>query len=445
MRIAIVGTGISGLGCAHALRRVGGFDITVYEAATRLGGHTNTVDVVIDGKSFAVDTGFLVFNERAYPSLVRLLGELDVPIAASEMTFAVSLPVSGRFGTRSLEWCDSNLNGIFAQRRNLASPPFWRMLADIVRFNRQAARFAQTADASEGNDISLGEFLDQHRFSEPFRNWYLLPMAGAIWTCPPATMLRYPLHTFVGFCHNHGLLQVTRRPRWFAVRGGARQYVLAIADRLPDVRVDDPVLAVERNESSGQVQVTSRHGRENFDHVVLACHGDQTLRLLLDADFGERSLLAPVRFLRNRAVLHTDIRLLPQQRAVWSAWNYMSSGGASPDLSVTYLLNKLQPLPTMTPVLLTLNPLRLPDPARTIAEFDYEHPIFDAAAIAALRRLPKQQGRRRLWFAGAWTGYGFHEDGLRSGLAVAQGLCGLAQGLPPPAGQDAWPTTAIAA
>jgi predicted NAD/FAD-binding protein len=445
MRIAIVGTGISGLGCAHALRRVGGFDITVYEAATRLGGHTNTVDVVVDGKSFAVDTGFLVFNERAYPNLIRLFGELDVPIAASEMTFAVSLPVSGRFGTRSLEWCDSNLNGVFAQRRNLASPTFWRMLADIVRFNRQAARVAQTAEASEGNDISLGEFLDQHRFSEPFRNWYLLPMAGAIWCCPPATMVRCPLRTFVRFCHNHGLLQLTGRPRWFTVRGGARQYVLAIADRLPDVRLDDPVLAVERNESSGQVQVTSRHGRENFDHVVLACHGDQALRLLLDADFGERSLLAPVRFLRNRAVLHTDIRLLPQRRSVWSALNYMSSGSASPDLSVTYLLNKLQPLPTMTPVLLTLNPLRVPDPARTIAEFDYEHPIFDAAAIAALRRLPKQQGRRRLWFAGAWTGYGFHEDGLHSGQAVAQALYHLTQGLLPPAGQDAWPSTAIAA
>ncbi len=445
MRIAIIGTGISGLGCAHALRRVGGFDITVYEAAARLGGHTNTVDVVVDGNSFTVDAGFLVFNERAYPNLIRLFGELDVPVAASEMTFAVSLLVSGRFGTRTLEWCGSNLNSIFAQRRNLVSPTFWRMLADVVRFNRQAVRIAKVADADEDNDVSLGEFLDQHRFCEPFRNWYLLPMAGAIWSCPPATLLRYPLHTFIRFCHNHGLLQLTGRPRWFTVRGGARQYVLAIADRLPDVRMDDPVLAVERNESSGQVQVTSRHGRENFDHVVLACHGDQALRLLLDADFGERSLLAPIRFLRNRAVLHTDIRLLPQQRAVWSAWNYMSTGGASPDLSVTYLLNRLQPLPTTTPVLLTLNPLRVPDPERTIAEFDYEHPVFDAAAIAALRRLSKQQGRRRLWFAGAWTGYGFHEDGLRSGLAVAQALCGLAQGSQPPTGQDTAPSTAIAA
>jgi predicted NAD/FAD-binding protein len=237
-----------------------------------------------------------------------------------------------------------------------------------------------------------------------------------------ATMLAYPFATFARFCDNHGLLQVENRPQWFTVRGGARQYVRRIASRIPDLRLGDPVHSVRRDTVTGQVLVTSQHGAERYDHVILACHSDQSLALLSDADAGERSVLQAVKYQPNRAVLHTDTALMPRLRKVWSSWNYMSDGGAEPNVSVTYLLNRLQPLPFETPVLLTLNPFTEPHPDTVLAEFDYAHPIFDGAAIGAQRLLPTVQGRRQVWFAGAWTGYGFHEDGLKSGLAVAHAI-----------------------
>jgi len=421
MKVAIVGSGISGLGCAHALlaERRHGVQVTLFEASPRLGGHTHTVDVRLDATEYPVDTGFLVFNERTYPNLIALFAELGVPTAKSDMSFAVSMPLSQG---RRLEWAGTDLNGVFAQRRNLASPRFLGMLADILRFNRQATRIAQ--DEGSADAATLGEFLDRHRYGETFRRWYLLPMAAAIWSCPMRTMLGYPLATFLRFCHNHGLLQVDHRPQWFTV-GGARQYVQKIAARLPDVRVGTPVLAVSRNEAAGKVSVRTARGIETFDQVVLACHSDQSAALLADADETERQLLADARYQPNRAVLHTDVRLMPRLRKVWSSWNYLSDGGDEPNVSVTYLLNKLQPLPFRTPLFVTLNPVVEPAADQVIAEFDYEHPIFDARMIAAQRRLPEVQGRRRLWLAGAWTGYGFHEDGLKSGVAVARALAAL--------------------
>jgi predicted NAD/FAD-binding protein len=425
MKVAIVGSGISGLGCAHALlaERHHGLQVTLFEAAHRLGGHTNTVDVQLDGIEHPVDTGFLVFNERTYPNLIRLFAELGVPTARSDMSFAVSVPVAR--GRRRLEWAGTDLNSVFAQRRNLASPRFLGMLADILRFNRQATRIAQGADTA--GKQTLGEFLDRHGYGETFRRWYLLPMAAAIWSCPMQTMLAYPLATFLRFCHNHGLLQVNDRPQWFTVDGGARQYVQKIAARLADVRLGTPVLAVTRNEAAGKVSLRTSRGVESFDHVVLACHSDQSAALLGDADRAELALLSDARYQPNRALLHTDARLMPQSRAVWSSWNYLSDGGDEPNVSVTYLLNKLQPLPFRSPVFVSLNPLVEPEPAKVIAEFDYAHPIFDARMIAAQKRLPELQGRRRVWFAGAWTGYGFHEDGLKSGLAVAAALVAQAR------------------
>ena len=423
MKVAIVGSGISGLGCAHALlaERRHGVQVTLFEASPRLGGHTHTVDVRLDATEYPVDTGFLVFNERTYPNLIALFAELGVPTAKSDMSFAVSMPLAQG---RRLEWAGTDLNGVFAQRRNLASPRFLGMLADILRFNRQATRIAQ--DEGSADAATLGEFLDRHRYGETFRRWYLLPMAAAIWSCPMRTMLGYPLATFLRFCHNHGLLQVDHRPQWFTVAGGARQYVQKIAARLPDVRVGTPVLAVSRNEAAGKVSVRTARGIETFDQVVLACHSDQSAALLADADGTERQLLADARYQPNRAVLHTDARLMPRLRKVWSSWNYLSDGGDEPNVSVTYLLNKLQPLPFRTPLFVTLNPVVEPAADQVIAEFDYEHPIFDARMIAAQRRLPEVQGRRRLWLAGAWTGYGFHEDGLKSGVAVARALASLA-------------------
>lgn len=427
MKVAIVGAGISGLGCAHALNRDAGdaVRVTLFEADARLGGHTNTVDVALDGTTFPVDTGFLVFNHRTYPNLIRLFDELAVPTAPSDMSFGVSVPVRGAFGTRRLEWAGTDLNSVFAQRRNLASPRFLAMLAEILRFNRHATRIT---GGEEAGDLALGEFLDRHRYGETFRRWYLLPMAAAIWSCPMDTMLAYPVATFLRFCHNHGLLQVNDRPQWYTVRGGARQYVHEIASRLPDVRIGQPVIEVRRSGAGGRATVRTARGVETFDHVVLACHSDQAHAILADADAGERSVPADARYQSNRAWLHTDERLMPRSRAVWSSWNYLSDGGAEPDVSVTYLLNKLQPLPFRTPLFVSLNPLVEPAADRVIAEFDYTHPIFDARAVAAQRRLPGIQGRRRLWWAGAWTGYGFHEDGLKSGLAVAEALIALAKG-----------------
>jgi uncharacterized protein len=419
MKIAIIGSGISGLGAAHALRDDA--RITLYESGPRLGGHTNTVDVTLEGVTAGVDTGFLVFNERTYPNLIRLFDELSIPVAKSDMSFAVSV---AQGGGRRLEWAGTDLNSVFAQRRNLLSPRFIGMLRDILRFNREATRIAQ--EATRDPELSLGEFLDRGRYGEPFRRWYLLPMAAAIWSCPMATMLAYPLATFARFCHNHGLLQVEDRPQWWTVRGGARQYVRRIAGRIPDVRLGDEVIAVRRDSVTGQVVVKSRHGSERYDHVVLACHSDQSLAVLSDADSAERAILQSVKYQRNRAVLHTDTELMPKQRSVWSSWNYMSDGGSEPNVSVTYLLNRLQPLPFSTPLMLTLNPIAEPHAGKAIAEFDYEHPIFDGAAIAAQRRLADVQGRRQVWLAGAWTGFGFHEDGLKSGLAVAAAIRGLA-------------------
>ena len=423
MKIAIIGGGIAGLGCAHALlaERAHGVQVTLFEAARRLGGHTNTVDVRLDGVDHPVDTGFLVFNERTYPNLIRLFAELGVPTASSDMSFAVSVPVGGR----RLEWAGADLDSVFAQRRNLASPRFLAMLADILRFNRQATRIACGDEPCDAQ--TLGGFLDRHRYGESFRRWYLLPMAAAIWSCPTRAMLDYPLATFVRFCHNHGLLQVDGRPRWFTVAGGARRYVQKIAARLSDVRLATPVLEVSRNDAAGKVNVRTARGMESFDHAVLACDSDQSASLLADADPVERRVLAGARYQPNRAVLHTDDRLMPASRKVWSSWNYLSDGGDEPAVSVTYLLNRLQPLRFRTPLFVSLNPIVEPAPEAVIAEFDYAHPVFDARMIEAQRRLPEAQGRRRVWLAGAWTGYGFHEDGLNSGLAAAAAIASLAR------------------
>ena len=423
MKIAVIGAGIAGLGCAYALTRDAGSAcrVTLFEAESRLGGHTNTVDVSLDGATYPVDTGFLVFNERTYPRVIALFDELRVPVAAADMSFSVSATLRG--SARRLEWAGTDLASVFAQRRNLVSPRFIGMLVDLLRFNRQATRVAEGEEDAAG--LSLGEFLDRHRYGEAFRRWYLLPMAAAIWSCPMTAMRTYPVSTFARFCHNHGLLQIADRPRWFTVRGGARQYVERIAARLADVRLAEPVRQVTRCAKGGAMVATLR-GRETFDHVVLACHSDQALRILTDADRDESAVLAAVRFQPNRAVLHTDHRLMPQSRKVWAAWNYLSDDRANRDagstVSVTYLLNKLQPLPFSKPVFVSLNPITEPGAGSVLAEFDYAHPVFDEGAIGAQHRLADVQGRRAVWFAGAWTGYGFHEDGLKSGLNVADAL-----------------------
>lgn len=418
MRIAVVGSGISGLASAWLLAR--GHAVTLFESGARLGGHTHTVDVTLEGVTHGVDTGFLVFNRATYPNLVPMLEFLGMPIAPSEMTFSLALQ------DPAIEWAGTSLGSLFAQRSNLVRPGFLRMLRDLLRFNREAAAWAAREDAGEPvADLSTGAFLHAGRYSPEFRDWYLMPMAAAIWSCPTQTMLGFPFASFARFFRNHGLLKLVDRPQWFTIAGGARQYVDRLAADLTDVRLGTAVVSATRDAHGVRV-VSEKHGAtrtEQFDALVLGCHSDQALRLLgADASAAEASVLGAIPYQHNRALLHTDASLLPANRKVWSAWNY-AAGRDSPDgrpVSVHYLVNRLQPLPFRQPVIVTLNPFREPARGTVIGEYDYEHPVFAAGAQAAQARLPALQGIRRTWFCGAWTRYGFHEDGLASALAVAR-------------------------
>ena len=420
-RVAVVGSGISGLAAAHALAAQA--QVTLFESASRFGGHSNTVEVTLDGVSHGVDTGFLVFNHRTYPNLVRLFDELGVETAPAEMSFSVQVPAA------NLEWSGCNLNTVFAQRRNLLSPGFMGMLRDVLRFNRLATQLAQS-----GAEVDLaepiGDFLHRHGFGVRFQDWYFLPMIGCIWSCPTAQMLRFPVATLIRFCHNHGLIQVANRPQWHTVRGGSRNYVDKLLRGIPDARLNSPVHRVRRvppGDGRGGVMLATDLGEERFDDVVLACHSDQSLALLADALPAERAVLSAVRYHPNRAVLHTDASLLPRAPRAWAAWNYArasASGDEQAGVCLHYLINRLQPLPWKQPVLVSLNPdpARPPDPAQVIASIDYSHPVFDLAATRAQQQLPGVQGMAGVWFCGAWTRYGFHEDGLVSALDVVRRL-----------------------
>jgi predicted NAD/FAD-binding protein len=415
--VAVVGSGIAGLGAARALRAHA--DVTLFEAAGRFGGHTATVDVTLEGITHGVDTGFLVCNERTYPRLLAFFADLGVAIAPSEMSFSVQVPQA--LGGRGLEWSGHNLASVFCQASNLARPRFWRMLRDLLRFNALATQLAQVLDENTP-DEPLAQFLRSHRFSDEFRDWYLLPMLGCIWSCPTAQMLQFPVSTLVRFCHNHGLLQVANRPQWFTVPGGARQYVDKVVAQLSDAHLHTPVTGIRRD-ADGVTLVAGGQTRA-FDHLVLATHPDQALAMLSDAGDDERRVLGAIRYQPNRAVLHTDASVLPRRRAAWAAWNYEGAqdDGGQHRVCLHYLINRLQPLPWHQPVIVSLNPLRPIAPATILGDYEFAHPVFDAGAIAAQARLPQLQGQRNTWYCGAWTGYGFHEDGLASGERAAQAL-----------------------
>ena len=422
MRVAVVGSGIAGLGAAHALR--GKADISLFEAGAYFGGHTHTVDVTLpdahgNAVSHGVDTGFLVFNERTYPEFIALLKELDVSAVPSDMSFSVQVP---RAQGRALEWSGTSLNTVFAQRANLLRPAFWRMLRDLLRFNTLVTDLA-TRGAEASLTQPLAEFLQAQKFSAEFRDWYLLPMLGCIWSCPTDQMLQFPVATMVRFCHNHGLAQVSQRPQWWTVAGGARHYVDKITAGITDKRLNTPVRQITRDARG--VAVTTDTGTERFDRLVLATHSDQALALLGGhATAQERQVLGAIHYQPNRAVLHTDTRVLPRNPSAWAAWNYEAAHSSQTDARVClhYLINRLQPVPFQQPVVVSLNPVQPIADDQVLGSFDYAHPVFDLAAIRAQAEVPGLQGRQHTYFAGAWMGYGFHEDGLKAGRAAASQL-----------------------
>ncbi len=426
MKIAIVGTGIAGLTCAHVLGRrldPGVDEIVVFEAADRLGGHANTV--VVDDPEvgpLAIDTGFIVHNDRNYPNLVRLFDELGVPVQDTEMSFAVTDRTTG------FQYRATNLNTLFADRTNLVRPTMWRMLVDIARFYRNAKRYL---DAGR-RDLSIGQFLDEGGYHRSFVDLHLIPMGAAVWSSDPTTFDRFPAASLLTFLRNHGLLGVGDRPQWRTNVGGSKTYVEALADTFPgDIRLGSPVTGIRRTGHGADVTVTPRRSAtgeappavtEHFDQVILACHSDQALELLDDATATEKDVLGAIGYQPNRATLHTDASLMPPKPAAWAAWNYECGVGEATLPAVTYDLTILQRLAGSRHYFVSLNAEDRIDPTTVIASFDYAHPVFDQPAIDAQARFDEISGVDHTHFCGAYWRYGFHEDGIASGLRVCEAL-----------------------
>jgi len=417
LSVAVIGTGIAGAATAWLLSQT--HKVTVFEKDARPGGHTNTVDVTERGRSLGVDTGFIVYNQPCYPNLTALFRHLGVATQASDMSLAVSLE-DGAF-----EYSGSGLSGLFAQPANLTSPRFWRMLRALLAFYKKAPR--DLADGL-GEELSIADYVAAEGFSRRLWDDHLAPMAGAIWSSPLARIGETPAASFLRFCQNHGLLSLSGRPAWRTVTGGSREYLHRLLAPFGDnLRLATPVRAVERQ--AGGVTLQTDAGAERFDHVVIAAHGDQALSMLADPSQEEQALLSAFTYQPNRAVLHRDDRLMPRRQAAWSSWNVIARAedpGERP-VCVTYWMNRLQALESEAPLFVTLNPVHAPEPALEIARFDYDHPVFDAAAVAAQKRLWALQGVRNTWFCGSYFGWGFHEDALQSGLAVAEALGGMAR------------------
>ena len=417
LNIAVIGGGIAGMAAAWLLHQR--HQVTVYERNSYIGGHSNTVDAPTAGHATPVDTGFIVYNEQNYPNLTALFRHFDVPTKPSEMSFAASMD-SGRY-----EYAGTDQNGQLGQRRHVMRPRFWNMLRDLLRFYREAPELL--TDGSD-DDPSLGDYLRREKYGTVFIKTHLLPMGAAIWSSTGRQMEEYPARAFIRFFVNHGLVNLKNRPAWRTVDGGSRQYVQRLTASYRDSIRYGGVRALSRTQNGALV--TDWHGNvETFDHVVVATHADEALRLLGDADPAERQLLGAWNYTQNRAVLHSDASLMPRRRQVWSSWNFIGDAAAGQDrqLCITYWMNRLQGLDPAAPLFVTLNPVHEPRPDTVMGTFDYAHPFFDRAALASQEDLWSLQGHRRTWFCGSYFGAGFHEDALQSGLAVAEQLGGLAR------------------
>jgi len=409
MKIAIVGSGIGGLAAAWLLSRE--HEVTVFEANDHVGGHTHTHAIDLDGERYRVDTGFIVCNPAHYPHFFRMLGELGVETQETTMSFAVRNERSG------LEYNASNLDRLFVQRRNLLSPRFWSMLRDLLRFYREAPALLERAD--DGPD--LGDYLLEHGYGEAFRDEHLVPMASALWSSPSAQILKFPAKYLVAFMANHRMLVAGARKPWRVLRGGSASYVQALlAQSGLSVRTRTPVRSIDRVAQS--VRITVDAGVEEFDQVVLACHSDQALALLADASEREREILGAISYQPNEVVLHTDIRLLPRRRKAWAAWNALVRDDGDEACTVTYDMNQLQGIDAPHNFCVTLNATERIDPARILRRLRYQHPLYTRASVAAQARRHEINGQQRTWYAGAYWGFGFHEDGMRSGVEVARAL-----------------------
>ena len=408
MKVAIIGSGISGLSAAWALKDHA--DVTVFETRARIGGHSCTMDIDYDGAPVSVDVGFIVYNATNYPNLIALFEHLGVETQASDMSFAVSNP-------KGYEWT-SNPQGLFAWKRNLFKPAFHRFWRTILRFNDIAR---EELEAGKIQDATLGDWLDRHGFTQSFRENYILPMGAAIWSTPEAEMMNYPALSFFNFFNNHRLMH-RERPRWRTVSGGSKNYIARFEDALgARIKPATPIARVSKH--GAQVCLQLEDGQEQvFDQVIMASHSDQSAKLLDDSFAGRRAMLSNVRYRPNQVYLHRDERLMPKRKAAWAAWNVLCQEGE--DVCLTYWMNILQGLPKDKPLFVTLNPNTPPAPEKTFASFDFDHPQFDRAAEAAVREIKHANGQDGLWLAGAWMGSGFHEDGLKSGLQAALSLGG---------------------
>ncbi|MDG2293039.1 MAG: FAD-dependent oxidoreductase [Methylophilaceae bacterium] len=410
MRIAIIGTGISGLGAAYLLQHE--HELVVYEKNAYVGGHSRTIDVPVEHGVLPVDTGFIVFNDWNYPHLFGLFDHLKVPYQKSDMSFGVSI---------NQGWLEYSSGGLFAQRSNLIRPQYWRMLFDVFKFNKQALAYIDR-DPS----ISLGDCLEKLNMGTWFKRYYILAMGAAIWSCPVETIMQFPAQTFLRFFKNHGLLSINHRPQWYTVTGGSREYKSRLIQSFEaQIRLNNGAVSVVHQDD--EIQVTDQHGdTQTFDHVIFACHADEALQMMAQPSADEADILSHFKYQSNQIIVHSDVSFMPQHQQCWASWVYLSEQqeDKSNGVSLSYWMNNLQSLDTKIPIIITLNPARRPKEALIIDEHHFTHPIFDYHAIVSQSKIQRIQGKRNFWFCGAYQRYGFHEDGLLSAVNVVKALGG---------------------